>query len=427
MLAGFDELILSCRTEEARSQIGEAIRCYEGASYRAAIVMSYMAVCFDLIDKLKALDAAGDGAAKTLIGELKKYQQQLDSGNSQAIQNLLAFERNLLEKFRDDFEFFGSNEFDELARLREDRNRCAHPTFLKSEQPYIPSAELARMHIQNALVLVLSQEPRQGKAALEEIRRAILSQYFPTVINDAAERFKTLSVSTARDSLVRAAVDDIVFGLTENGHPFFGKVPPYVALDALIEIRRGIAAPRAAVDTAKLLRSTSDDAIQIASLIVLRNKDVSELLDKKVRGVVETWIEKSAYPLQANAVRRALGIPWLKASGLKRLSSLTAEEMSKVNAAVPDEMLDRAAELYCGAKNWDAANDLAGKVGTPFADQFGPKQIEFIFDKAEKGSADLQGSHGFNSFISKLYDENPLGKDELDKLTAKYHLEAYRP
>jgi len=196
MLAGFDELILSCRTEEARSQIGEAIRCYEGASYRAAIVMSYMAVCFDLIDKLKALDAAGDGAAKTLIGELKKYQQQLDSGNSQAIQNLLAFERNLLEKFRDDFEFFGSNEFDELARLREDRNRCAHPTFLKSEQPYIPSAELARMHIRNALVLVLSQEPRQGKAALEEIRRAILSQYFPTVINDAAERFKTLSVST---------------------------------------------------------------------------------------------------------------------------------------------------------------------------------------------------------------------------------------
>jgi hypothetical protein len=386
-----------------------------------------MTVCFDLIDKLKALDAAGDAAAKQAVDDLQRYQRQLDGGNSQALPNLLNFERTLLEKFRDEFDFFGGNEFDELARLRDDRNRCAHPTFFKSEQPYSPSAELARLHIRNALILVLSQEPRQGKAALEEIRKAILSQYFPTKLEEAIERLKTLGISSARESLVRAIVDDIIFGLTDPMHPFQGKVPPYVALDALIELKRNVAAPRAATSVAKLLKSTSDDAIQIASVIVLRNRDVSDQLEKSVRSVVGTWIKKNSYPLQANAVRRALGVSWLRESALKRLGDLSADDFAKSEGALPDEMLDRAAELYCGAKNWDAANSLAPKVAIPFADQFLPKQIEYIFEKAQSGGADLQGSHGFKSLIGKLYDESPIGKAELDKLTEAYNLEFYRP
>lgn len=64
MIAGFDELILQCSNEHARTQIREAVKCYEASAYRAAIVGAYVAVSFDLIDKLRILAAAGDGAAK---------------------------------------------------------------------------------------------------------------------------------------------------------------------------------------------------------------------------------------------------------------------------------------------------------------------------------------------------------------------------
>jgi hypothetical protein len=175
MLSQFDEAVHSCRTADSRAQIGEAVRCYEAGAYRSAIIMAYMAVCFDLIDKLRALEATGDGKARNLVADLLKYQEQINAGNDQALGNLLKFEKELIEKFRDDFEFFGVNEYDEMARLRADRNRCAHPTFFKSERPYKPSAELARLHIRNSIAYVLSQEPKQGKAAIDQFESAVLS------------------------------------------------------------------------------------------------------------------------------------------------------------------------------------------------------------------------------------------------------------
>ena len=118
MLTTLDEAVLKCKSKDARNHIAEAVRCYESGAYRSAVVSTYVAVCFDLIEKLRALSVSGDGNAKLLLEKLDKYQNQLDSGNEQAITSLLRFERELIERFRDEFEFFGVNEFEELRRLR---------------------------------------------------------------------------------------------------------------------------------------------------------------------------------------------------------------------------------------------------------------------------------------------------------------------
>lgn len=188
MIADLEGLILKCPDENARSHIREGVRCYEGGAYRAAIISAYVAVCFDLIEKVRSLSAAGDAEAKTLLSVLSNLQDQQKKNDPKAITGLLEFERNLLEVFRDKFDFFGAHEFEDLARLRQDRNRCAHPTFLLSSLPYSPSAELARLHLYNALSLVLTQPPRQGRAALDSLSRVILSATFPTSAEDALER-----------------------------------------------------------------------------------------------------------------------------------------------------------------------------------------------------------------------------------------------
>jgi hypothetical protein len=427
MLAGFEEMVLECRTERSRGQIREAIKCYESGAYRAAIVMSHMAVCFDLLDKLNALSAMGDAEAKNQITIFENYQTQLNQGNPQAISNLLGFERSLLEIFRTHFEFFGVNEYDDLVRLRDDRNRCAHPTFFRSEQPYNPSAELARLHIRNALSLVLMQEPRQGKAAIDELKQAILSQYFPDKVPDVAERLKALGIAKARDSLIRALIDELVFGVADKDHDFYKKISVYAAIDGVIELRKDIAASRTAMNVSKLHKSSIDDAIVAGSMIVLRNHDVAALIDDGAKSSIRSWLGKAKDPFIANVVRRGLKLDWLEQQAKARLAGLTSEQMSKSNPEMPDVMLQRAAELYCEAKNWDKANELAEQVAIPFSGKFGENHIRYIFEQAKKGSSDLIGSHGFREFIKKLYEENPLGKDKMDDLLKELDLEFYKP
>lgn len=427
MIAGFEELVIRCRDETSRNHIVEAIRCYESSAYRAAIVTTYMAVCFDLIAKLKALAASGDSKASELLKDLSQLQDRLDAGNSQAISGLLAFERNLLEKFRDEFEFFGVHEFDDLSRLRDDRNRCAHPTFLKTDLPYEPAAELARLHIRNALSLVLTQEPRQGKAALAEIRSIITSKYFPDNAKEAKTRLDAAGISNARDALIRAIIDDIVFGLATKDHPFYKKISPLKAFDAVIELRRPTALPRAVANINKILRSTEDEAIEIGAVITIRNTDISSAIDKTSQSSICQWISKAKYAFIPNAVNRELSVDWLRSSSISRLKSLTAEEIKIVSAPVHDDVLQRAADIYVGARSWSSANELSPKCAIPFADKFKESHIRFIFNEATNGSADLRGSSGFSQFIDALYSESPLGKDKLNELTQEFSLELYRP
>lgn len=427
MLAGFEEMILECRTDRSKEQIKEAIKCYESSAYRAAIVMAHMAVCFDLLDKLNALAAMGDAEAVNQVAVFSSYQTQLNAGNTNAISQLLTFERSLLDIFRDKFEFFGANEYDDLVRLRDDRNRCAHPTFLRSEQPYSPSAELARLHIRTALSLVLTQEPRQGKAAIDGLKQAILSPYFPDKIPDATERLKALGVQKARESLIRAFVDELVFGVADSNHVFFKKVTAFTSIDAVVEIRKDIAAPRGATAVNKLHKTSIEEAIFAGSMIVLRNPDIAALIDDGTKNSVRSWIDKVESPFIANVVRLGLKHHWLEEKAKMRMNKLTAEQMSKASPNMPDEMLQKAAELYCEARNWETANDLVQKVAVPFSGKFNEDHLRYIFDQAKNGTADLIGSHGFGEFINKIYEENPLGKDNLDKLLTEFDLDSYKP
>lgn len=49
-----------------------------------------------------------------------------------------------------------------LQRLRENRHLCVHPAFSAEAELFEPSPELVRLHLVNAINLVLSQEPLQA-------------------------------------------------------------------------------------------------------------------------------------------------------------------------------------------------------------------------------------------------------------------------
>lgn len=51
-----DELVLRCRDEQARQYIAEAVACYRAGAFRACIVMTWTAVVFEYIHKLRELE-----------------------------------------------------------------------------------------------------------------------------------------------------------------------------------------------------------------------------------------------------------------------------------------------------------------------------------------------------------------------------------
>ncbi|ENV52103.1 hypothetical protein L292_1654 [Acinetobacter junii CIP 107470 = MTCC 11364] len=72
VLSDLDELVLKCRDQKAKSYIREAVACYKAGAFRSAIVSTWIAVSFDILDKLKELSLAGDKEAERQIESFDK-------------------------------------------------------------------------------------------------------------------------------------------------------------------------------------------------------------------------------------------------------------------------------------------------------------------------------------------------------------------
>jgi hypothetical protein len=179
-LGDLDELVQSCRNHEARNYVAEAVTCYKSGAFRACITSTWIAVVFDLILKIRELSLSGDAEALRIVSELATWQPHLENGELDWVRKSLDFERNIVTMAKDKFGFFDGMQTRDLARLQDDRNRCAHPTFQGGDQPYLPTSELARTHLVHAVKHVLSQPPVQGKVAIEHILKSVKSQFFPT-------------------------------------------------------------------------------------------------------------------------------------------------------------------------------------------------------------------------------------------------------
>ncbi len=207
-LYDLDELVLACRDKQAKEYIREAVACYKSGAFRACIVATWIAVVFDYIHKLGQLDLTGDKEARK---QLELFESLRNSGGSDIAQ-ALKFEREVLETAANKFELLTPLELADLARLQEDRNRCAHPSMQSLDEPYEPTPELARTHLRHAVEILLQREPVQGKAALDRIWADIRSDYFPDTPEKARDHFAKGPLNRAKPSMIR----DVILGLTKS-------------------------------------------------------------------------------------------------------------------------------------------------------------------------------------------------------------------
>jgi hypothetical protein len=157
--------------------------------------------------KLRDMELAGNKQAQSLLERFEKARADPDPHHKLALE----MERTVLdEAFK--LELLTPLEKVELERIFNDRHRCAHPSLQSLDEPYEPTAELARAHMRHAVTSLLGRPPVQGREARAGILEIIKSSFFPENIDDAHERLST-RLRRAKISLVRDVTIDLIKAL----------------------------------------------------------------------------------------------------------------------------------------------------------------------------------------------------------------------
>ncbi|MGJ4880434.1 MULTISPECIES: hypothetical protein [unclassified Bradyrhizobium] len=415
MITDLDELVLKCRGEEARNYLREAVASYKAGANRACIVSVWIAVVFDLIEKVRELALSGDPEAKLLIDTYERWRVGVERGDAEALKKSLEFERSIIDQTYSKFEFFEHQQLIDLQRLREDRNRCAHPTYQRQDAHYQPSAELARLHLRNAVEFVLSQPPVQGKAAVQSLVSVVGSNLFPSDYKQALSALKAAGLGRPKDVLVKTFTDKLLFGFFDGPEQLKERRQTLVALRACCDGFPSFAEPRIASAINKICRQISDTEFPLTFAILRHVPQSWSFLDEDNRRKFNDFLRRAPVARIQAVIGASLSLPGLRDTAESRLSSFSAEELKQVLQSKDRVIVAQAVRLYSSARNWPDANSIYGLVVEPLLASFTAGDVEMIV-RASWNGADLRGSHSFNAFLQYVYDHELMPKDRLLEL-----------
>ncbi|MCH8485767.1 MAG: hypothetical protein LAT75_02810 [Candidatus Cyclonatronum sp.] len=412
-----DELILECRDQKARNYIKEAVACYNSGAFRASIVATWIAVAYDLLEKIRELSLTGDQEAEK---QAEFFEKACQSGDISAA---LRIEKELLTLARDKFELISIIEFTDLKRLQDDRNRCAHPSMVSTEESYSPSAELARYHICNAVECLLKHQPVQGKSALARLLKEVDSEYFPNNTVDAISHFNHGPLSKPRKSLVRNFIIVLLKKMIFNDLNYKEMVRYGSALNAIRNLHREITEATCQEKVSELIRALDDGNLNRAVAFLKNVHDIWPLIDKNIQDTIKRYVRnmpsKDLYGLTD-----LIKIAELKKMVFERINKLTKHE------AFNDLLFDnhpsinsRRIQIYIKSANYEFANNVAEDFRMYVSD-LTKEQTQKLIEGSSTNSQVID-SYEFPSIVSSLRNNKNIDKTELNNLLSDHNLDKY--
>lgn len=422
MLIDLDELVLRCRDDRARSYIKEAVACYKGGAFRSCIVATWNAVVFDYLHKLRELDMTGDKNASKILKEF----EEIRLGGEQRLQDALKFERSFVDIAAKEFELLTPLELNDLERLQEDRNRCAHPSMQSHDEPYQPSAELARAHLRNAVEAMLERPPVQGKAAFNRISDEVGFEYFPTDPEQARERFEAGPLQRARTSLIRSLTIGFAKALLsgEKGEAEQARIRS--ALGGIHRLHRETVEHVLREELPKIVPTvTAENVWRIVDLAVAI-PPAWEAFGAGIQGAVRSFLSEAEEtdPAFIPTLKRAFDVKQLEATAESRTLTVSAAHFIEVlNERPRRAFFERAIREYAEARGFRAAERLGNDMILPLAPVMTATDVERILQAVTENSQiyDAAGTQGvlFDLFVETSHLQTgtiPHWQDLLNRL-----------
>lgn len=416
-LEDLDELTLRCRDERARLYIAEAVSSYRAGAFRSAIVASWIAVCFDVIEKLRELALAGDKEAEKQVQDLDSTRRTGD------LSRALKFERELLDIAKDKFELISPLEYIDLERLQSDRNRCAHPSLTSDDKAYTPSAELARLHIHSAVTHLLQHPPVQGKFALDRLVQEVESEYFPTAAKDARIAFASGPLRRPRESLVRNLVIVFAKAVLRDKPDYKRRMRLTAALHAIRELHPQPYSAALAERLSPLFRAIPDNDLPAGTAFLQHVTDSWQFLEEDVQQRLQNYVrELPATSLED--VEFLLKYTPLQIQARQRVAAATKKELGAAMFwDMPSEVADRFIGFYLASASFDEANSWAKQMFA-HTDDFTADHVRRILIGAGK-NGQVNGSFQVGPLINNLRGKKKVTQDEFEKLLRENGLEEF--
>jgi hypothetical protein len=323
-LTDLDELILSCRSDAARTYLGEAVACYNAGAYRSCIVATWIAVLFDYLHKLHELSIYGDARAKERLKNFEAARQAND------VKASLEFERKVLEDAAKEFELIGPIEMQDLERLLQDRNRCAHPSMISEEEIYTPSAETARAHMKAAVNHLLQHVPVQGKAALQKIWNDFHSPLFPSDLKEALQFLREGPLNRAKPSVVREVVAGFTTDLLKEKREVTERRRQFAGLNAVLVMYPAIGQAMLKEKLPKTLSSLDEKDFPYVISFLANVEPAWSLIGYSEQIKAKNFVEKSSISLVGSTLANAVRVPALKEFAEKRTLEVDSPTLSKI-------------------------------------------------------------------------------------------------
>ncbi|MGE0769007.1 MAG: hypothetical protein AB7L90_21400 [Hyphomicrobiaceae bacterium] len=374
---------------------------------------TWIAVVYDLLAKIRELSLGGDAQAQTITAELANLQPRIELNDMAAIRRILEIERDIVDTANAGFAFFHGQQMVDLRRLRDDRNRCAHPTYQGTDQPYSPTAELARSHLVHAVRHVLSVPPVQGRAATAHIVRLVESNLFPIDPEQAKIQLRAGGLERPKESLVRAVMDNLVFGMFEGTPQIKARPQTAVAIRAVHELFPGLAEPRLRRALNVIGRRAPDQGLEIYFLLQTFLVETWNSLEQDNQNRLTEFLRQAGPVVTLRVLPACLEIPALAvetAAKVQALDHAALGELLKYSKHVVP--IARAVDVYCSARSWDQANTFYQHVIEPILHVLQPAQLRRILVAARDEGADLLGAHSFSSFARYVYQAERLPRVE---------------
>lgn len=416
LLEDLDELALRCRDAKARLYIEEAVSSYRSGAFRSSIVACWIAVCFDVMDKLRELSLAGDKEAERHVQEIELTRREND------VTRALKFERDLLSIAKK-FELISPLEFIDLERLQADRNRCAHPSLTADEQAYSPAAELARVHIHSAVIHLLQHPPAQGKYALDRLLRDVESEYFPMDAKQAQVAFAAGPLKRPRDSLVRNFVLVLVKALLNDNPDYKRRLRLETAILATSQLHPQLFSTTLRERLSVLVRAIPDERLSAVTYFIRDVRDCWQYLEADVVQRIKSYVQMLPAK-DFEDLEFLLQWPETRAQAQHRVNLATRNEIhNAMFFGMPKEIVDRFINIYLSSASFDEANACAKQLILVTSD-FDHDHIRKLLVGAGRKSQVL-GSYELGPLIANLRGKKRLPADEFEKLLNENNLEEF--
>lgn len=409
MIIDIDELIIKCTDNNSKLFIEEAVKSYKAGAYRACINNTWLALVMNITFKIEQLALMNDAEAikqKEILDRIKETNN---------INEMLAFEREILETAKEKFELFDDIVLIDLKRIREDRNRCSHPLLNIDNEPFIPTAELARHHLYLAVDKVISEGNVFGKAALDKILQLINNPVFPMYYEDAEKVLQNSYLASPKKSLVVNLIKVLIKEILNNNTDWRLNIPKQNVLQYLFKNSRDI--------TEETFRNSFNKIIDTTNPLHLKNIRTFFYIDAFIWEMLsdDTKIMIQQYVLKLPSENFEDIDSWLSFEPTKhnaqfRISTANRDELMLHTSffIVPIEIRERVFELYLQSRNYNEANIFADTVALSMADAEKDEILRFI-PKIQENSQ-VSESNNLGTVLWKIRNRNLFSNEELNAL-----------